>query len=131
MQPLRVPLLWLALGWGMVTVACLGSLLPGRQVPMLAGYDKFYHVGTYLLLMVWFSGIYRRQRYPIIAFALAVLGLALEFAQGLMVSRYFDTYDLIANLIGIAAGFVLAWTLVGGWCQVAERLLFHGVRDKS
>jgi VanZ family protein len=131
MQPLRAPLLWLMLGWGLVAVAILGSLLPGRQVPMLAGYDKLYHVGTYLLLMVWFSGIYRRKQYLLIAIGLSLLGLALEFAQRLVVSRWFDIYDLAANVCGVALGLVLAWTVLGGWCQFAERVLFRVAPDRS
>jgi VanZ family protein len=124
MQPLKAPFLWLALGWLLVTGACLGSLLPGKHIPVPGGYDKLLHFGTYFLLMVWFAGIYKRKRYPLIAIALLLLGLGLEVGQRLVISRAFDVVDLTANVTGIAIGFVLALTLLGEWCQSVERLLF-------
>ncbi len=121
-------MLWLILGWLLVLGACLGSLLPGNKVPMPGQYDKLLHGGTYLLLMIWFGGIYRRRRYPAIVIGLLLLGLALEFGQRLVASRSFDTLDLTANILGIAAGLGLAFTLLGNWCQYVEGWLFGTAR---
>ena len=124
MRPLQAPWLWLALGWLLVAGACLGSLLPGNKVPMPGQYDKLLHGGTYLLLTVWFAGIYRAGRYPLIAGLLVLLGVGLEFAQRLVVSRTFDGFDLTANVVGIAVGLGLAMWFLGGWCQRIEVWLF-------
>ena len=124
MRPLKAPWLWLTLGWLLVAGATLGSLLPGEQVPMPRGYDKWLHAGTYFLLMVWFAGIYRAGRYAYVAGALALLGLALEFGQRLVATRAFEAIDLAANLIGIGAGLLLALAFLGGWCQRVEGWLY-------
>ena len=124
MRPLKAPWLWLALGWLLVAGACLGSLLPGNRLPMPGGYDKMLHGVTYCLLMIWFAGIYRVRRYPLIAGGLVLLGLALEFGQRLVVSRAFEAFDLLANVLGIVLGMALAITVLGGWCQRVEGLFF-------
>ena len=125
MRPLKFPLLWITLGWLMVAAACVGALVPGYKVPLVGQYDKLIHGGTYLVLMLWFAGIYERSRYLLIAAALALLGVSLEFGQRLVRSRAFDGYDLSANLVGVVVGLTLAATFLGSWCQQVEGWLFR------
>ena len=64
------------------------------------------------------------QRRHLIAAALAVLGVAIEFAQGMMgLGREADPMDVLANCTGIAIGIVLALTPLGRWPLFLERLL--------
>ena len=86
--------------------------------------DKLQHAAAYFLLMVWFSGFYRRAFYPVIAAVLVALGISLDALQGLTVTRFFDWRDIAMNCAGVALGFVVALSLLGGWCQrVEQRLL--------
>ena len=124
MLKLRFPWVWWSLGWVLVAGVILGSLLPARVLVNLSPTDKLLHAGSYFVLMLWFSGLYSRQRYVLIALLLLALGLALDLAQGLSSSRVFDMRDVTANAGGILVGLLLAWLAFGGWCQRVEQLLF-------
>lgn len=123
MLPLRFPRLWSAPGWLLVVGVVVGSLLPGGVVQAVMIGDKIMHAGAYMLLMVWFAGLYRRGLYVVIAVGLSGLGIALDLLQGLTRTRTFDWYDVAANLAGVLVGCALAFALVGGWCQHIERRL--------
>jgi hypothetical protein len=121
--PLRFPTLWAALAWLMTASVVAGSLLPGHFVAGISVRDKVQHAGAYLVLMVCFAGIYRRDLYPVVAVVLVALGLGLDLLQLLMETRSFDWYDVGANCVGVLAGLALSWALLGGWCQRLEQRL--------
>jgi VanZ family protein len=121
--PLRFPRLWSALGWLLVIGVVIGSLLPGQSIRLVTIDDKLLHAGTYMVLMLWFSGLYRPGLYVAIAAALCALGVALDLLQGLTRTRSFDWYDVAANLAGVLVGCALAFAVVGGWCERIERRL--------
>ncbi|MGH8177288.1 MAG: VanZ family protein [Steroidobacter sp.] len=116
--PLRHPRTWLVIGWAMIALAVLASLLPGQKLPVTGINDKFEHALAYTVLALWFAGIYPRSRYLIIGIGLVLLGIAIEWAQGAMsLGRQSDFRDVIANTGGIALGLTLAMTWLGGWAQ--------------
>ena len=124
MLSLRYAKLWSALGWLLVAGVIVGSLIPGSSVPAVGIDDKVMHAAAYFLLMVWFAGLYRRDRYLTIAAKLAALGIGLDTLQVLTATRSFDWYDVAMNCAGVVAGLALSWSLLGGWCQrVEQRLL--------
>ena len=122
MLKLRFPVVWWSLGWVLVAGVIFGSLLPGRLLVNIAPTDKLLHAGSYFVLMLWFSGLYPRKRYALIALMLLALGLALDLAQGFSSSRMFDMRDVAANAGGILVGLLLARLVFGGWCQRVEQL---------
>lgn len=125
MLPLRHPKLWSAVGWLLVAAVIVGSLLPGRTLDALSFSlnDKALHMVTYCVLTLWFTGLYRRSLYLAIGGVLLVLGVGLDLLQGLTRTRSLDPRDMVANALGIAVGLLLAYYLVGGWCQRLERRL--------
>lgn len=122
MLPLRFPRLWLSLGWMAVAFAIFVCLVPMSRLPQPPGVsDKTEHFVAYLLLSLWFAGIYPRARYWLIALGLLVLGVLIEFAQGAMhYGRQADIHDVFANSTGIVAGLLLCWWWLGGWAQRIE-----------
>jgi VanZ family protein len=121
---LRFPWIWWSLGWLLVAGVAVGSLMPARYIGNIAPSDKLLHVGSYFVLMLWFSGLYRRNRHIVIALLLLALGLALDFAQRASPGRAFDLRDVAANAGGILVGLLLSRLVFEGWCQRVERLLF-------
>jgi hypothetical protein len=123
--PLRYPKIWSLLGWLLVVGVIVGSLLPGRALDTLplSLNDKMLHTSTYCVLTLWFTGLYRRSLYLVIGGVLLGLGVSLDLLQGLTRTRSLDWRDMVANATGIAAGLVLAFYVVGGWCQRVERRL--------
>lgn len=133
MLPLRFPRLWLSLGWiavALAVVVCLAPIDKLPQPPSLS--DKTEHFLAYLLLSVWFAGIYQRGHYWIIAVGLIVMGILIELAQDAMgLGRRADAYDVIANCSGVLAGLLLCWFGLGGWMQWFEALVSKTQAGKS
>jgi len=123
MLPLRYPWVWWTLGWLLVAGVAVGSLMPGSWVPGFSPRDKLLHAGSYLILMIWFSGLYRRERHLVIALLLLALGFALDVAQEATPSRVFDLRDVAANAGGILIGLLLSRFVFVGWCQRVEQLI--------
>ena len=119
---LRHPRLWLVSGWILVVLATIASLVPAHELPKMGGLsDKSEHIVGYLVLALWFAGIYPKSRYPMIGFALLIMGIAIEALQGAMhVGREADLLDVYANAIGVVCGLTLALAWFGGWAQRVE-----------
>jgi hypothetical protein len=119
--PLRFLKIWVGLGWMLLGLVCLGSLLPASTVRMLDN-DKLSHFGSYFVLMVWFAGLYGKPRnYIAIAAILVTLGAGLDLLQGLTATRHFEALDVLANSAGVLVGLIAALVLLGGWCRTVER----------
>ena len=123
MLPLRYAWLWLGGGLVLVLGVSLGSVLPQQAVRMLDSLDvpdKLLHATSYCILMLWFSGMYRRRYYWLLVLVLLALGFALELAQRMLGYRSFEMLDMAANLAGIGVGAVAAAIWLGGWCERVE-----------
>ena len=119
--PLRHPRLWLTIGWALVALAVLTSLLPSRQMPETHVNDKFEHFTAYAVMSLWFAGIYPRSRYTAIGLSLFAMGVGIEVAQGIMkMGRHAEFGDVVANSSGIAFALTAAWVGLGGWAQRVE-----------
>jgi VanZ family protein len=114
----------LVIGWLMVAGAVLTSLLPSHSLPVTRVSDKVEHGAVYMVLALWFAGVYPRSRYLFIALGLFTMGIAIEWAQGAMnLGRHSDLRDVVANFTGIALGLTLALAGLGGWAQRLEALV--------
>jgi VanZ family protein len=120
---LRHPRLWLVTGWILIVLATIASIVPAHDLPQMGGLisDKLEHIVGYLVLALWFAGIYPKARYPMIGVALLVMGIVIEGLQGAMkVGRQADLRDVYANSLGIVCGLLLALAWLGGWAQRVE-----------
>ena len=133
MLSLRFPRLWLSLGWTAVALAVVVCLVPISELPQPPKLsDKAEHFIAYVVLSLWFAGIYARSRYWAIALGLTLLGVLIELAQGAMhYGRQADPADVIANCSGIVAGLMLCWFGLGSWMQRVESLVSRPQVEKS
>jgi VanZ family protein len=123
MLKLRIPWLWWGCGWLLVAGVSFGSLMPGRYIPIAIPSDKLLHAGTYFILMLWFSGLYKRHRdVAVVGVLLFALGLLLDISQGSFTRRTFDMLDVAANGGGILVAWIIARVALTGWCDRIERL---------
>lgn len=107
--------LWYWLGALMLAVVVYLSLMPSPpQLDISAG-DKLQHLAAYSALGYWFGmlALQNWRRLCLVAGGLIVLGIALEFIQGMTGYRTFDVGDMLANAIGVVAGLTLARTRLG------------------
>jgi VanZ family protein len=100
-----------AAGWAWAAAIVWLSLTP--SLPKLdAGHgDKLGHFAAYALLMFWFAQLYASRLWYAIGFI--AMGVALEFLQGTTGYRQYDLADVLANTLGVLAGWGAARLLPG------------------
>lgn len=124
MEQLRFARIWRLVGWLLVIgIVCL-SLTPSLPEVRLGvpAQDKLGHFTAYALLAWWFSQAYPLRLRGFFSLFLAALGIGLEFLQDFMGYRYFEYGDMLANTLGVAAGYWLACTPAGMALRRLERL---------
>ena len=110
MRPLRLSVLWQAIGWVYVALVVYESLTPSPpELPGFPGSDKLVHLVVYMLMMLWFGFIYEPgKRLLILGAMFFMLGTALEFVQGATGYRSLELRDMMSNAAGLLAGGLLA-----------------------
>ncbi|MDH5517905.1 MAG: VanZ family protein [Gammaproteobacteria bacterium] len=98
--------LWLLLGYLYLAYIVYGSLTPNPIEVDVADFDKVMHFSAYALLMIWFAMIFYQTRARIFhAVAFIGLGVGMEFAQQAGGVRFFEFSDMLANSLGVLAGY--------------------------
>ena len=100
---------WLAVGWILVAAIVIGSLAPLGGRAGLAGLAQVEHFFGNARRMFWFAALHAPARRAWFALAFVALGGALELAQGATGWRHADALDLVADALGVAAGWFAAW----------------------
>ena len=122
-QALYYHRLWLALGWFWLVLVAVLSLLPVEHPEIEMSYlDKVEHALAYLSLTVWFCALYPETRLrAAVILGIALYGTLLEYLQLFTVYRVFDYADILASLVGVTGGLLLAGTRVGEFMLFVER----------
>ncbi|MBT8137053.1 MAG: VanZ family protein [Gammaproteobacteria bacterium] len=81
------------------------------------------HTLQYMVLMLWFGGIYPARHHLLIATGIVIVGIAIEVAQAASIFRTFDLKDIAANIAGVIAGLLLVQTVLRDWCRRVENRL--------
>lgn len=127
LRPFHRPRLWVGLWVLMIAAIAIGSLMPSAGLPGLPfpGADKLQHLLGYAVLSAFAVMLFAQERAQLrAAVALALLGLAIEGAQGaLTASRTADPLDLLANVAGVLSGLSLRATGVARLLQRVDKLL--------
>lgn len=128
MRPLKLKLLWLAIGWAYLAFVVYGSLMPSPpSLPGFPGADKMMHLTAYAMMMLWFGFVYRSRRKLLALGALFItLGMVLDLVQGTTGYRSTELADMIANAFGVLIGGLLARTRIGLALSLVEELIFEG-----
>jgi VanZ family protein len=122
-QPLRYPYRWLGVGIAALLVILLLALAPLSGDMPFRWSDKVAHFVVFAGLTVWFLGIFLPAVAPRVALALAAYGVLIEVAQGLTPYRAVELLDVVSDVAGIAAGWLLATAGLHRWCGRVEAWL--------
>jgi VanZ family protein len=106
--------MWLLIGLVMVGAVFWVSLTPVPVQPVTFDYsDKLAHTAAYGLLMWWFAvTATNKPALFIYAAAIATMGISIEFLQEMTGYRYFESADMVANTLGVVAGWFVSIYLV-------------------
>lgn len=110
----RLPLAvrWTLVGASLCLVFWL-SLSPSDSLPTVTVADKVQHAMAFAILTLAYGLMFPRRRGAVLLGVVA-LGFAIEVLQALMpFGRQAEFGDLIADVIGIAAGLILLRLLAG------------------
>lgn len=126
MRPLRFSLYWKLIGFLLIAVVMVASLVPPPSADLRLS-DKQLHFFSYALLGFWFGAIYLKDRFVLIGFGLIALGIGTEFLQSTTDYRTLEVDDMVADGLGVFVGLLMAATPIGGllvWTE--KRLLYRG-----
>ena len=123
MLPLRYRWFWLAAGIATLAVILAVALAPLQTALPIEQGDKVAHFFAFAWLAVWFLGIFEPRLSLAVAVALTLYGILIELLQSLTPYRSADVYDVVADVIGIGAGWLLASAGLRRWCGRIEELL--------
>ena len=127
---LRFRSAWLVGGLLLVGLVVYLSLTPHPPQPLsFPQSDKLEHGFAYASLSLWFCQLFLQARSRIVVVAaLVALGVLLEILQGMSGYRYFEYADMLANSVGVLAGFLLTRTPLGRVFILIESWVGNGNR---
>jgi VanZ family protein len=109
--------LWPAITWSIVILVL--TLIPGKELPdvPIFGIDKFVHVFIFGLLMALttYGLIKISLRNPVLMSAVytCAFGIMIELIQPYVPGRSFSYFDILANMMGVVAGYICVLFLRG------------------
>jgi len=116
-KPLNNKKLWVALWLFAITMVMVLSLIPPPPVllDLPKNSDKGQHFMAYFLLAFSATQLFYRGRFLwIVGLLLVLLGISLEWAQGILTTtRMADPWDALANTLGVALGLGAGFTPLG------------------
>ena len=122
---LRYPWLWKLLAWLLLLTVAIVTLMPPPprlDLPLLS-WAKAQHFIAYAVLAWSFLQAWEGRHTVFWILMLIVAGVLLEVLQGLMGVRIMETFDMLANSLGVLLGFVLWRTPAGqGFLFLEARL---------
>ncbi len=135
MLPLRYARRWQVASLLILLFVLIAALMPAiwfwddraTVMYMFDSVDKWLHGVTFLVLSLWFTGLYPKESYWRVGIALLAFGLAIEACQRIVSYRTADWVDVGADAAGIVVGLLIAVAGVGGWClRIENRLASTG-----
>lgn len=85
--------------------------------------DKILHGVTFAILALWFSGQYASRNYWKLVTGLLIFGALIEACQYVVPYRTAQFGDMVADIVGIFIGFIIASLGAGGWSVQVEQWL--------
>ena len=126
MSRLRFEKLWLTLGFGFVALVFYLSLAPDLPDTGVPNGMKIGHVLAYAWLMLWFAQIYRSNAVRCAgALTFCMMGVGLEYVQGLTDYRGFEYSDMVINSTGVGFGLLLSHTRLQNTFSWLESLVLR------
>lgn len=134
MLPLRHARAWQMASLFLLLVVLAATLMPAvwfwddrfKALSWFESIDKWFHGITFLVLSLWFTGLYSKKAYWRVGLGLLMFGLIIEACQRMVSYRTADWLDVGADAVGIIVGLVIGAAGIGGWClRAEERLAKH------
>lgn len=114
---------WLMTGFALMMFIMVLALIPMPEfVPGKLYSDKAGHLLAFAFLMLWFAGLFPRGQHWRVFLALLLYGVIMELLQSQVPNRYAEGADLLADVVGLCVGWLLARTALQRWPLWLEKL---------
>jgi glycopeptide antibiotics resistance protein len=126
MRALRYGNIWFGGGILLMLIVLYSTVTPGGLMPSFLDLmpsflsDKALHLLAFMVLMVWFCGVFRLRLSPLVALTLLAFGIGIELIQSLLPYRSAEVADAMFDFGGILLGWALAAAGLGGWAAMIE-----------
>ncbi len=119
--------------WFIVGIIYIGLILVGSLINIPEGNfekiehnDKIIHFIMYFILVGWFVQLYQKPATrTLILTSAIILGMIIEYLQGMTPYRSFDLLDEIANSLGACCAYLLARTSFASVLHKIDLRLHH------
>lgn len=75
---------------------------------MFTGIDKVLHISIFTMLGFLFTAVYPRMRFLKFIYIMALYAFVTEILQDAMrLGRSAETYDIVADMVGVLAGYYI------------------------
>jgi VanZ family protein len=110
MPPVKYYKLRLVIGGLYIALVIIMSLVPGSMIPEVdpSEHDVLSHFTAYFIMMIWYARLYSARYYPRLAAIFILLGIGLEYMQGIQGDRDFQIIDMVFNAIGVLSAWLYA-----------------------
>lgn len=127
---LRFRYLWIAIGVAYIAFIVWVSLVPSPPAQDLPVNDKLVHWLMYFILMLWFVQVSESfEERAALATAFIILGLSLEYMQGMGEARSREIADGVADTLGVLAAAALGRTPAARLLRRFEAMLVEKGAD--
>ncbi len=111
-RPLKLKPAWRCIGAALVAAVIYLSLTDAFPPYLQIENDlKLGHILAYAVLVLYFAQLIINSRIGwFISGFFVVMGIILEYIQGITWYRTFSYYDMFANILGVSVGFILSKT---------------------
>ena len=115
---------WLVIGFLLIAFVVQQTLTASPVSPGISVSDKVLHFAGYFILMGWFMLIFHQARAKLVCAVLFILmGVGLEYLQGMGGIRHYEVNDMLANGLGVLGAWAVSFTRLSNSLMVFERLL--------
>lgn len=105
------------------------ALMPGEYVPQIAPDRTLHFIGNILLFLSASVAFMGRMKLGLLVLMLVPYSLLIEAGQWLSPGRQVDLRDVGANMVGLAAGYVLAHLVEWIWLRLSSRRVEHSQKS--
>jgi VanZ family protein len=127
LEKLRFTHIWLAVGFLLVGLVVYASLMPNPpDLAHVQGGDKLEHIAAYFTLTFWFCQIYARNPVRwVFGLVFIMLGVSMEYLQGMTGYRTFEYGDMAADAAGVLCALLAAQTAAARGLAMVEKCLLR------
>ena len=101
-----------------LAIFAFAALMPGKYVPSVSTDKTMHFIGNVLLMLSACVALMGRMKLGLLLLMLIPYSLLIEASQWLTPGRQVDLKDVVANMLGLGAGYLLSHLIEHVWNRI-------------